>query len=207
MEKNKYYILMGDIVSSRTLDYKKLWSSLNCLEKNISDNFVLEYFFQIKNGDEFQLISKNLNQLLNIMYYINIYLSHNNINVRFVLGYGKIEFGLENYKYKNLIGSGLSYTHDLLNEKVINKYAFFIQDDISKNLILNQLGFLLYELEKSITQKQYTYLYYKVIEKLENVDIAKKMNLTLRSIYGLEERSKYSLFKDTFDIIERSLKY
>lgn len=199
------YILMGDIIDSRGKNSKLLWKELNEIIQITNNEFRLHILspLQMKIGDEFQVIMKDITSSLQLLYYLDIYLMHKGIKSRFVIGYGEIETTINPYSADNMLGDGLTFTHDILDDKKNpNRYRFYIQDNQKEMILLNSIGILLTEIEQGISKKQYDFLFYKVIMKYNIVEIANKMHITQRSVYGFYERSNYELFQNIFASIE-----
>ncbi|MDA3907595.1 MAG: SatD family protein, partial [Sulfurimonas sp.] len=87
------YILMGDIIDSREQNSKLLWEYLNEIveQSNIEFKQYILSPLQIKIGDEFQVVMKDIQSSLKLLYYMNTYLMYKKIESRFVIGYGSIE--------------------------------------------------------------------------------------------------------------------
>ncbi|PHQ65641.1 MAG: hypothetical protein COB99_02745 [Sulfurimonas sp.] len=200
---------MGDIIDSREQDSKLLWEDLNEIVEQVNIEFK-EYILsplQIKIGDEFQVVMKDIQSSLKLLYYINTYLMYKKIESRFVIGYGSIETIINEDSANNMLGTGLTSTYEVLNDKKNkNRYRFYIQDNQQTTALLNSIGLLLTEIESKATHRQYEYLYHKVILKESLTKISEKMKITQRTIYGYENRSKYKLFHQIFTSIEKSLK-
>lgn len=198
---NSYFILMGDIVKSRNHDSNNLNKKLNEIISNGNQKFsksILSHL-EITIGDEFQCIMKDIESLLELMYYIDIALSYENINCRFSIGYGEVNGNINKNSAYNIIGTGLTYTHELLNNKDNkNKYRFFIQDDKLKEIALNTIGMLLENIQITITTKQTEYLYYKVVKNYTSEHIESIMEIKQRNIYKYEEKSKNKLINKIF---------
>ncbi len=202
------YILMGDIINSREKDAKILWLDLNQIVESANNKFGVFMLspLEVGRGDELQVIMKDIKSLLDVLLYLNTYFMYFNIEMRFVIGYAEIESIINKNSENNMLGRGLTETHDILNNKKNkNRYRFYIQEDKRMTTLLNTIGNLLTELEKKVTQKQYEYLYNKIVLEQEIAQIAIKMNVTPRSIYNYEEKSNYKLFQKTFSDIQEIL--
>lgn len=98
------------------------------------------------------------------------------------------------------MGKGLTETYEALNDKKDpNRYRFYIQENKKIEIALNGIGLLLSEIEEmKVSLKQSEYLYRKVVLHQEIDEIAKSMQVSERSVYGYEERSKFKLFQKIF---------
>nr|MDA3909194.1 hypothetical protein [Sulfurimonas sp.] len=118
-----------------------------------------------------------------------------------------IETIVNEYSANNMLGSGLTSTYEVLNDKKNkNRYRFYIENSQQTTTLLNSIGLLLTEIESKATHRQYEYLYYKVICKESIIKISEKMKITQRAIYGYEDRSNYKLVHQIFTSIEKALK-
>ncbi|MGD9653598.1 MAG: SatD family protein [Sulfuricurvum sp.] len=196
------YILMGDVIKSRQKDSELLWNDLNEIVKKANDIFATDILspLQIKIGDEFQVVMKDIVSTLQLLYYLNIYFTYKNIKVRFAIGYGDIETVINSSSANNMMGKGLTETYEALNDKKDpNRYRFYIQENKKIEIALNGIGLLLSEIEEmKVSLKQSEYLYRKVVLHQEIDEIAKSMQVSERSVYGYEERSKFKLFQKIF---------
>lgn len=203
------YILMGDVIQSRQKDSELLWNDLNEIVKNANDKFVIDILspLQIKIGDEFQVVMKNIASMLQLLYYLNVYFTYKSIKVRFAIGYGDIETVINSSSANNMMGKGLTETYEILNDKKDpNRYRFYIQENKNIEIALNSIGLLLSEIEQmKVSQKQSEYLYRKVVLHQEIDQIAESMHVSERSVYGYEKRSHYKLFHKIFASIEEIL--
>ncbi|MDD2839365.1 SatD family protein [Sulfuricurvum sp.] len=196
------YILMGDVIKSRQKDSELLWNDLNEIVKKANDIFATDILspLQIKIGDEFQVVMKDIVSTLQLLYYLNIYFTYKNIKVRYAIGYGDIETVINSSSANNMMGKGLTETYEALNDKKDpNRYRFYIQENKKIEIALNSIGLLLSEIEEmKVSLKQSEYLYRKVVLHQEIDEIAKSMQVSERSVYGYEERSKFKLFQKIF---------
>lgn len=193
---------MGDVIKSRQKDSELLWNDLNEIVKKANDIFATDILspLQIKIGDEFQVVMKDIVSTLQLLYYLNIYFTYKNIKVRYAIGYGDIETVINSSSANNMMGKGLTETYEALNDKKDpNRYRFYIQENKKIEIALNSIGLLLSEIEEmKVSLKQSEYLYRKVVLHQEIDEIAKSMQVSERSVYGYEERSKFKLFQKIF---------
>lgn len=198
---DKYFILMGDIENSRDKNSDILWNNLNSVIIEANKKFAKSRLslLGIKIGDEFQVVMKDVLSLLNLMYYLDVAFLKYDIHCRFAIGYGHIKGDLNKESIFNLMGSGLTYTNELLNNKSNkNKYRFYVEDDIEKEISLNIIGILLESLNKKMTKKRIEFLNLKVVEQLEDIDIEQRLDTKSRNIYRYKEESLYNLHQEIF---------
>jgi hypothetical protein len=196
---NKYFILAGDIIKSREKDPLVLWNNLNEIINKADKEFdsLLLSPLQIKKGDEFQVVVKDIKSLLSLMYYLEINFLYEEIEIRFAIGYGKIESSINKNSTNNMLGSGLTYTNQILNNKK-TKYSFFIQDDIYKTIFLNTIAIVLEDSLSTITKKQINYLYKKVVKKMTDEELMIELAIKERNLYRYEIKSKFKLIENVF---------
>lgn len=203
------YILMGDVIKSRSKDSELLWNDLNEIVEKANDEFITSILspLQIKIGDEFQVVMKDMASSLQLLYYLNVYFTYKNIKVRFAIGYGHIETTINSYSANNMMGKGLTNTYEMLNDKKDpNRYRFYVEENKKIEIALNSIGLLLSEIEEmKVSQKQSEYLYRKVVLRQEIDQIAESMQVSERSVYGYEKRSHYKLFHKIFASMEEIL--
>lgn len=195
----KYFILMGDIIDSRKIDSEQLWNDINEVINKARDKYSDKIIssLEIKVGDEFQTILEDMDSLLSMLLYLDILFRYKNINCRFAIGYGTVIGNINKKSAYNMLGSGLTNTNELLNNKK-ERYAFFIQDDIIKTILLNTIGILLKDVLSNLTKKQKEFLFYKVVGELTKEQIELKMEIKHRAFYDLMNRSKYNLLRNIF---------
>lgn len=200
MEKN--FILMGDIIDSRKASQEELWTIFNKIIKDAKNEFSnkLASSLDIKIGDEFQVILKDMKTTLELLYYLDIYFKYENLECRFCIGYGEIVGNINKQTTNNMLGKTLTATYELLNEKK-QKYSFFIENDLQKTKLLNTTGLMLENILSTLTNRQINFLFYKVIKNQTIKDLAKELNSTERNIYNYLERSKYNLIQEVFNQI------
>lgn len=200
---NRYFILMGDIKNSRKINSDKLTIILDEIliktEKKFKNKILTK--LEIKLGDDFQVVLNDINSLLWILLYLDILFISKKIECRYALGYGNISGTLNKESRSSIRGLGLTNLDEILNHKD-KKYSFFIQDDICKTILLDTIGLLLEDVLFNLTDKQISFLYYKVIEDKSLNEIQDLMEVKQRAVYYIAERSKYSLIRNIFEKIE-----
>ena len=202
---NKYFILMGDIKDSRKENPERLSSIMMEMIIHAEEKFNEDRLskLEIKIGDDFQVVMKDIHSLLDILLYLDIYLKKNNIECRFTLGYGTISGNINKYKHSEMIGSGLTNVNEILNKKD-KKYSFYIEDEIYKTILLNIIGLLLEDCLSNLTKKQIEFLYNKIVMDKDFAEIERIMGVKQRAVYDYSKRSKYLLIMDVFEKIEFS---
>ncbi|MCT7581217.1 SatD family protein [Aliarcobacter butzleri] len=202
---NKYFILMGDIKNSRKENSERLSSIMMEVISHAEQKFNNDRLskLEIKVGDDFQVVMKDINSLLNILLYLDIYLKKNNIECRFALGYGTISGNINKDGHSEMIGSGLTNVNEILNKKY-KKYSFYIEDEIYKTILLNIIGLLLEDCLSNLTKKQIEFLYHRIVMNKDLNEIEKIMDVKQRAVYDYYKRSKYLLIMNVLEKIELS---
>lgn len=202
---NKYFILMGDIKNSRKENSERLSNIMMEVISHAEQKFNNDRLskLEIKVGDDFQVVMKDINSLLNILLYLDIYLKKNNIECRFTLGYGRISGNINKDGHSEMIGSGLTNINEILNKKY-KKYSFYIEDEIYKTILLNIIGLLLEDCLSNLTKKQIEFLYHRIVMNKDLNEIEKIMDVKQRAVYDYYKRSKYFLIMNVLEKIELS---
>ena len=202
---SKYFILMGDIKNSRKFDSNELSiimkNIISNAQQKFNDNMLSK--LEIKVGDDFQVVMKDIKTLLQMLFYLDILFMSKNIECRFALGYGTISGEINKNDHSRMLGSGLTNINEILNKKE-KKYSFYIENEIYKTILLNSIGVLLEDCLSNLTDKQKDFLYYKVVENKDLKEIEKLMHVKQRAVYYFSERSKYILVTNIFEQIELS---
>jgi len=199
---DKYYILMGDIKDSRKYNSDYLSQTLQKVMNNAEKKFYNSLLtkLEIKVGDDFQVVTKDIKTVLSILLYLDISFVLENIECRFAIGYGSISGKMNKCEHSKIMGIGLTNTNEVLNKKD-KKYSFYVQNDIYKTVLLDTIGMLLEKVFNSFTDKQKEFLYYKVIEGKDLKEIQLVMNVKERAVYYYSERSKYMFVENVFEQI------
>lgn len=202
---SRYFILMGDIDNSRETDNNILQKKFNKIIDKA--NIVFEEnrlsLLGIKIGDDFQVVMDSIESTLNILYYLDIAFLYENISCKFAIGYGEINGNIKKDSIYNLMGSGLTYTNEILsNKQNKSKFRFYIENDLKIEIALNTLGILLEDINNNLTNKRLEFLYLKVVENLNDNEIEKKLNTKERNIYRYKNESSYNLHQKIFEKVK-----
>lgn len=139
----KQYILMADIISSRTKNQNQLLTSFKTLVHNTNLAFQENILspLTITLGDEFQGIIKNANTAIDIIIHLEQSSIKNNVDykLRYVLYYGDVETPVNYEIAYGMLGEGLTIAREELNTLKSGKERFFINTkEILKDQILNE---------------------------------------------------------------------
>jgi hypothetical protein len=147
--RNKYLILMGDIVGSRTKNQLTLINSfketIHEVNKEKKNDFLSPMTITL--GDEFQSVTKNLLVALGIIFRIEekIAASGKNFKLRYILEEGEIETPLNHKIAYGMLGSGLTSAREHLeSSKITRKRFVFYLDNKKRSMALND-AFLVFQ--------------------------------------------------------------
>jgi len=122
------YILMGDIVRSRTYDARKLQSDFMQLVSSCNEDLEGEILspYTVTLGDEFQGIARSLRGLLNAVFYLEETSIERRLRfkMRYVGLFGEIETPINRMKAHGMMGAGLTRARELLTDKRRGKARF-----------------------------------------------------------------------------------
>lgn len=210
-------VLMGDIISSqKTTSNIQLHKDFNSIVKktNISFQEIIISPLTITLGDEFQSITKDLESSFIIANDMRLNLLLKNIDMRFSVGEVSIDKKIINKsKSWNMIGPGFAQTREILNNKKnpnSYRFNFSLNPKIEIKLIeelINFLGKTLTEIENNWTenQKNMIYEFQKKPTSIEN--FSKKVKKTKSTIYSTFESAKYEQYKETKQLIIKTLRH
>lgn len=135
-------------------------------------------------GDEFQGLLNSFAHAWAAAVSLRLELLAVAVPCRFVVGAARIETALNINKAWNMMGSGLSSARDKLNDKrTTSVYRFSFLDEPTIELLLNTVGDSLTEIEEAWTPTQLEYYTKSRTADRRNVEIAKKLGVSERSLY------------------------
>jgi hypothetical protein len=133
METQSYYIIMGDIITSReSKDAGKMMNSfretidqINAKhEKNILSPLT------VTGGDEFQGVAADIDSLLTILLDIDeSFQLQTELNLRYVLHYGAIATAINPKSSYEMYGEGLTFAHEKLENYSRDQGRFYFSID------------------------------------------------------------------------------
>ncbi|MDR4503302.1 MAG: SatD family protein [Candidatus Scalindua sp.] len=205
-----YYILMADVVASRrhrgntlSRDLKQLVASCTT---NLASGILSPYTVTL--GDEFQGVAKSLHSALESIFYFEETTLKENIRfkLRYVLHYGRIETRLNRKIAHGMMGTGLTRTRELLNQKRRGSPRFLFE--LANNMLSNQLNRLFRVFDSLITgwrEKDYL-LISDMLENDNNEEVGARHEKNRSQIWKRRKHlriEEYKILKEVvFDLIK-----
>jgi len=209
-------VIMCDLIESRKSDnVANLNEKFNRTVAKINSERKKEIIspLTITLGDEFQGITKSLKTSFLIGNTVKLNLLLYGIKSRIVIGQVNLDTKVNTKEAWNMMGAGLPESRDLLNNKSdSNEYKFSI---LTKNAdhaviakLLNGIGLSLTSLENKWSEKQLLYISKLVFDsKMTVKTLAKKMQVSVFSIYAALEAGNYNLHRQQISTICETLDY
>ncbi len=145
----KYYIIMGDIVSSESLDQKKLQRQFATLCKKMNSLLKKDILspLTITLGDEFQGVAKNLNAGISIILQTQreCIAAAYPFKLRFVLHYGEINTAINPVIAYGMLGPGLAEARNKLEVAKDSRMRFFVSTGKIHNDEAFRNAFIVYQ--------------------------------------------------------------
>lgn len=208
MSANQYFILMADIIKSRKQnqailagDFKKITTSIN---REYNKNMVSPITVTL--GDEFQCILNNLNDAIDVIFFIeeSICALPSSIKLRYVLSKGIISSDINTEIGWGMMGDGLTHTREKLNSLKKSKKRFFIDSFIANDSILSQ-AFLVYEsiIDSWNIERDFPVISaYNTTKSHDYKDVAKLLNKNPDQIWKREKSMKIMEYYAMKDILK-----
>jgi len=181
-----YPILMADIINSRVSEPEKTIYQFNeiidFINKKFKDDIISPLTITL--GDEFQGITRNIQDAITIIFSIEEYIiSHEyNLKLRYVLNIGKIETKINNDIAYGMLGEGLTKAREELNNlKTSKNRILIITDNIFYNQIINDLFKIYQNYIEQWKNKDIPYLREFIINKKNYREVAELLNLNISS--------------------------
>ena len=153
MANNTHFILMGDIIKSRTFPapqlYKEFSELLNSCNKN-NEKYILSPY-AVTLGDEFQGLAKSAESALKTIFYLeeDMLARQFKFKIRYVLLEGAIDTPINTRIAYRMLGKGLTTAREMLDKKKrTRRFRFEIENKTLENRLVNL--FIVYE---EITRK------------------------------------------------------
>ncbi|MEX0720705.1 MAG: SatD family protein [Balneolaceae bacterium] len=201
--KTKYYILMGDVVSSSEYDAKVLRSKLKALVEGCNHTMEKKTLspYTITLGDEFQGISKSLETAIETFFYFEEECLRKEIEFKlhYVLHYGEIETEINKDIAYEMMGPGLTKARKTLSSKKRERKRF--EFDLSDKELTEQLTRIFEVLDAIILswKKEDFPLIISMIESDNNSEVGKKHGKNRDQIWKRRKNlmvNEYNLLKD-----------
>lgn len=196
----KYWILMADIVSSKSFDGQKLQRDFDTIVESCNKKYAKNILspLTITLGDEFQGIVLKAKDGFDIINELEEMIIINNFTfkLRYVLVYGEINTPINTEIAHGMLGNGLTYAREQINNLKAEHERFWVFTSKSKNNLLINEAFKIYQ---SIMDKWQTeadralvsaFMKWKDYKK-----VAEKINKTRSQIWKREKNLNiYSYF-------------
>lgn len=202
------YILMADILSSRTKNAKQLIRQFKSIIQECNEVFNKELLspLTITLGDEFQGVANSLRTGIRIQFFLEEKKIEQSLDfkLRYVLNYGAIDTSINKKIAYEMLGEGLTDARKVLNDlkKDKNTRFVFINTHPNKDGALND-AFLLFT---SIVDKWKT-ADYNLIEKFIRGEDYKDIASDIRKDPSLIWRRRKSLNITEYFAVKRLIKY
>jgi len=194
MNKEKHYILMADVKDSRRKKGNKLMNDLKSVVNETSVDYKSSFVspITITLGDEFQSIVKSLSEGLDIVFNMEEYRIHNQIDfeLRYVIYQGEIDTAINTTVAHEMVGEGLTNARETLQGlKKKNQNYYIYLDNQTKSKYLNQLFFLYHSEVSGWRKKDYEVISHFLVGKSYR-QIAKIINRDASSVWRKERTLK-----------------
>lgn len=203
---SKQYILMADVKSSRLKKGNELMSSL----KNVVNETAVAYKssfvspLTITLGDEFQSIVKTLSEGIEIIFNMEEFRIHHQIDfeLRYVIYEGTIDTKINTKVAHEMVGEGLTNARESLQElkKMHQNYMVYL-DNQTKSKYLNQLLFLYHSELSNWRKKDYEVISH-FLEGKNYRQIAKIINRDASSVWRKERTLKMKEYLTIKELIK-----
>jgi len=201
-----YCAIIGDIVSSRTIENRELVQKglaqiLEIINKEYSKSIAANFTITI--GDEFQGLLQNPSQLIKIIDYIKNKFYPNEI--KFGIGFGEIKTEIIKDYAIGADGPAYHVAREALeqvkksknqNEKPIQDILMYDQLNTQLFKLINATLSLCYNIEKSWTEKQRCAIYRALYSNKSQHELAKEIGLKQSSIHRRLKSGDYFTYKN-----------
>lgn len=206
MKKQLHFILMADVIGSRTAQPIKLMESFRSVILSVNQNAKKKIIspLTITLGDEFQGVIKDFQSALDIIMLIEeeIIYQKARFKLRYVLFEGEIETGINRKVAHEMLGSGLTEARSFLTElKSINDRFYVKISNSEKSEVINNA---LRVYQGIIDDWQVDNDYEIVSSFLENSDykiVAEKLNKNRSLMWKREKSLRYKEYVSLKQVI------
>ena len=135
------WILMGDVINSRSADQTSLQQNFGLLIKTVNDQFnqCFESPLTVTLGDEFQCIVKSAEAAAHVIFALEEkkWDLSEAIQLRYSLGFGEISTPINPVIAYGMLGPGLSFTREALLEMKNEEERFVLAGNIPNQIVLS----------------------------------------------------------------------
>lgn len=206
MNKSRQYILMADVKDSRLKKGNELMSSLKSVVNETAVEYKSSFLspITITLGDEFQSIVKTLLEGIDIIFNMEEFRIHHQIDfeLRYVIYEGTIDTKINTTVAHEMVGEGLTNARESLQElKKMNQNYYVYLDNQKKSKYLNQLLFLYHSELSNWRKKDYNVISYFLAGKNYR-QIAKIINRDASSVWRKERTLKMKEYVTIKELIK-----
>jgi hypothetical protein len=182
-----YYILMADVVRSRSYQSEAIQQALKSVVVNCNATLTESFMspLTITLGDEFQGVSASLNDAIETLLFLEDALLQVQpaFKLRYVLVYGEIETSINSEIAYGMLGPGLTLAREILNTKRrgLQRFQLKLRDDLKERNL--SMLFRLLELISSRWKEADYELIRAMISNLDNGIVAKSFGKTFSQIW------------------------
>jgi hypothetical protein len=133
-----YYILMADVIRSRSYQSEAIQQALKSVVVNCNATLTESFMspLTITLGDEFQGVSASLNDAIETLLFLEDALLQVQpaFKLRYVLVYGEIETSINSEIAYGMLGPGLTLAREILNTKRrgLQRFQLKLRDDLKE---------------------------------------------------------------------------
>ena len=186
------YILMADIINSRTKDSAELMEGLKALVTTINKKYKKNILspLTITLGDEFQSIINDLKSCVEIIIKIEeeIVLQHLDFSLRYVVQYGAVDTKINNKVAYEMLGSGLTMAREnleLAKKAKDGRVHFHVMNEADAKLLEN-LFFVFIFIKDSWSRSDY-YVVAEFIKGLNYREAAEQLDKDSSQLWKREK--------------------
>ncbi len=215
-EFEKYIVIIGDMIDSKKIiDRKNTQIRLKKVLSEINNKYAKDIAskFTITLGDEFQGLLKSKNNIMNIIFDIEMEMSP--ISLRFGIGVGEISTEI-NFEYSSEI-DGSSYHRartmieklEIIKNQYSTRQANILLSSQDKNAeidkLLNSLFSVCTVLKSKWTSRQTEIIYAYLLSEENQYKTAEKLGITQSSVNKGLNNSNFYTYKSAIDNINSFL--
>lgn len=208
MADKVFYILMADIIKSRSHDQAELSDAFKQLTVAVNGKYKDKMVspITVTLGDEFQCVLESSLHAVELIFLIEetIFSLSSDIKLRYVLAKGAISSAINTEIGWGMMGEGLAHTRERLNSLKKSRKRFCIDQTVHNHELLND-AFLIYEaiIDGWNIGRDYPVIAaYTVTENRDYKDVARLMNKNPDQIWKKEKNLKIMEYYSVKRIID-----
>jgi len=205
-QKNKYYILMGDVIGSSDYEPENLGNNLKKLVHSANEDLRNKTLspYTVTLGDEFQGVTKSLTSGIETLFYFEEQRLAKELDFKlhYVLHFGKIETEINRETSYGMLGKGLTEAREKLTAKKRDRKRFNFSLEIKEQS--EQLN-RLFEVLEGITEKWKPDDFALILDMIQNdndQEVGEKHSKDRSQIY----RRRKTLMIHEYNLLKESIK-